>query len=458
MNTPRIIGLAGLLLLAACGDKDSDIGSEVVNGEPIAEAGPNQVLPADSEVRLSGAGSSDPDGDPLSYQWTFLSVPQTSALSGGDGFSANGSSAALATTFRPDAIGTYVIELVVNDGQADSSPDVVTITAQDPADIPVADAGIDRTVNVSELVELDGSRSYDRQGRPLTYHWSFVEVSELSGLTDGSISGADSVSASFTPDAHGVYIVNLVVNNGLTDSAADAAVFTVLGNDGVPVPNPGEDRMVEDCTTVQLDGSGSADPDGDSLRYFWTVQTVPEGSSVNSSSFSDRAVAQPTIWLDIAGVYVVSLAVYDGNTWSNASLVTLTAEERSFNTPPTVTITPWETIAAGDAECTLNGYNYTCDDCPDQTVEFGGNVVISDAENDPYTLVWELTAGDGEIDDPNSLVTEVTFEDAAVSTISTCDDNEYELTLTVVDCPGATVTTATPVVVQCCGVEETDSN
>ena len=96
---------------------------EPLNSAPVAHAGPDQNVKTGSEVTLDGSTSSDADGDMLSYSWSFQSVP-------------NGSSATLSNpsaekpTFTADVNGTYLLNLVVNDGFVDSASDSVTITAQ----------------------------------------------------------------------------------------------------------------------------------------------------------------------------------------------------------------------------------------------------------------------------------------------------------------------------------------
>jgi hypothetical protein len=62
-----------------------------------------------STVLLDGSQSSDVDGDPLTYRWALTSVPP--------GSTATLSNLAIVTpTFRVDHAGTYVAQLIVNDG------------------------------------------------------------------------------------------------------------------------------------------------------------------------------------------------------------------------------------------------------------------------------------------------------------------------------------------------------
>jgi hypothetical protein len=55
-----------------------------------------------------------------------------------------------------------------------------------------------------------------------------------------------------------------------------------------PIANAGPDQTVNESSTVQLDGTGSSDPDGDPINYSWTqVQGTPV-------TLSDASSAQPT--------------------------------------------------------------------------------------------------------------------------------------------------------------------
>lgn len=459
MRTPSL--MATLALLAACtttGGKDTAGDGGAANQKPVAEAGEAINQTADSAVDLSGAASSDPDGDvPLVYHWGFDHLPTGSNLGSMESpFTANHTDAAVATTFRPDVLGTYVVRLTVTDARGkESDPDYVIVTVEEAETVPVANAGTDVTTDVGTLVTLDGSRSYDPMSRALSYAWSVVDKPTSSSVA--TLTGADSVSASFTPDVKGVYVLNLVVDNGLSRSASDAVTVTAVGDDSAPVANAGPDQEVEDCSTVTLDCSASADPDGDALQYQWEIQNAPTGSSVNNASFSDRTAARPTFYPDVAGEYLISCAVSDGTTWSAPDLVTVDASERRSNERPSISAGSDVTVSGGSATCTESGYSYDCDECAAVVTTLGGDATVTDADGDPLTVLWTTTSTDATIADPTSLVTTVTLEDAEPTEPGDCEDTEYEFELTVIDCTGSTVTDRVTLTVNCCGVEDTSA-
>jgi len=91
-------------------------GGGTSNHSPIANAGPDQ-LTASSPVDLDGSGSSDPDGDTITYSWV--------KISGIDGTISD--STLESPTFTTGNTGEVVFELTVSDGRK-SSTDSVTIT------------------------------------------------------------------------------------------------------------------------------------------------------------------------------------------------------------------------------------------------------------------------------------------------------------------------------------------
>jgi hypothetical protein len=90
------------------------------NLKPVANAGTSQSVVVGDTVTLDGSGSLDANNDPLTYKWEFSSVPEGS-------LSAISDTAAVITTFIPDLPGTYVVQLVVNDGLVDSDPSTIQV-------------------------------------------------------------------------------------------------------------------------------------------------------------------------------------------------------------------------------------------------------------------------------------------------------------------------------------------
>ena len=186
------------------------------NSPPTADAGPDQAVAAGATVNLDGSGSSDADGDPLTYSWTLTSVPSGSTAALSD-------PAVFNPTFVADMAGDYVAQLVVNDGTADSAADSVTISASGANVPPVADAGPDQAVAAGAIVNLDGSGSSDADGDTLTYSWSLTSVP--SGST-AALSDPAAVMPTFVADMAGDYVAQLVVNDGMANSDPDTVMIT----------------------------------------------------------------------------------------------------------------------------------------------------------------------------------------------------------------------------------------
>ncbi len=125
--TPDVDGTYTLILIVNDGKvnsaPDTLVVTSVSNFVPVADAGADQTVNTGELVSLDGSGSSDADGDTLTYYWS-LAKP-------------DGSSAILAynaslgwAKFTPDIDGTYTLTLIVNDGKVSSAPDTVVITSR----------------------------------------------------------------------------------------------------------------------------------------------------------------------------------------------------------------------------------------------------------------------------------------------------------------------------------------
>jgi RHS repeat-associated protein len=389
----------------------------IPNTAPIANAGPDQTVDSGSVVQLSGAASSDIDGDTLSYNWSISSAP-------------NGSTVALVNTdtvapeFQPDQTGVYIIQLTVNDGALDSSPDLVEITLDPvatPNTAPVADAGPDQTVDSGSVVQLSGTASSDIDGDTLSYNWS---ISAAPTGSTASLVNAGSVTPEFQPDQTGSYVIQLIVNDGTLDSSPDLVEITldpVATPNTAPVADAGPDQTVDSGSVVQLSGTASSDIDGDTLSYSWSISAAPTGST---ASLVNAGSVTPEFQPDQTGSYVIQLIVNDGTLDSTPDQVAITVEAIIIpNTAPTANAGSDQTVDIGtliqltgidsiDAEADTLSYSWSIFSAPNGSTALLVNTDSVKPEFQPDqtgSYIIQLIVNDGELDSAADLV-EITIE------------------------------------------------
>src|SRR5262249_1932908 len=93
------------------------------NSAPVADAGLDQTVSTGSLVSLNGSRSTDADGDSITFSWSFVSRPAGSVARLSD-------SSAVLPTFVADRPGSYVVQLIVNDGVNASIPDTIVIATR----------------------------------------------------------------------------------------------------------------------------------------------------------------------------------------------------------------------------------------------------------------------------------------------------------------------------------------
>lgn len=285
---------------------------ERVNQAPIANAGPDQMVHPGAMVILDGSGSSDPDEDyPLTYYWQIISKPEGSTAELSDPCDVNPS-------FVADMLDDYIIELVVTDSMgAQSIADSVLVSTFNTP--PVADAGPDQAIiELYTTVQLDGTQSYDFEGDPITYFWTITQkpAESIAELDDPC-----SVTPTFVADVHGDYVITLVVTD-IFETVSEPDNVIVSFENVKPVADAGVNQDVVQDDTVNLDGSGSYDGNGDLLTYSWSIVSKPVGSLAELSEPNSVA---PSFVADLPGEYIVSLVVNDGFVDSDPANVTILA-------------------------------------------------------------------------------------------------------------------------------------
>jgi hypothetical protein len=168
--------------------------------------------------------SSDPDGSAVTYQWT---APAGITLS---------STTSSKPTFTAPQVSVntnYTFSLTVNDGTINSVADQIVVTVLQVNKVPVANAGIDQSVNQGIVVTLDGTVSSDPDGSPLKYAWTAPAGITLSSTTVAKPSfTTPSVSTSTS------YIFSLIVNDGTANSTADLVIISVMPTINLMITTP----------------------------------------------------------------------------------------------------------------------------------------------------------------------------------------------------------------------------
>jgi hypothetical protein len=246
---------------------ESDFSNEVSaalstsNQPPLANAGPDQNVNEGLTVTLNGANSMDPEGGALTYSWYQVSGTHVTLTN----------PSAAQTTFMPPNVGpngeTFGFQLTVTDSGGLQSADTCLVNVLWINQPPSANAGTDLSVNEGTIVRLNGSNSTDPDGFALSYEWS-----QTSG-TPVVLSSADVAQPTFMAPGVGEAGESLTFQLTVTDSvglqARDFCIVNVVWVNQPPVANAGPDQNADQSASVTLNGTGSTEPDGETLAYSW---------------------------------------------------------------------------------------------------------------------------------------------------------------------------------------------
>ena len=358
------VGFAAPLMAQA----QPPVTSRVSNSPPIVDAGADQTVDGGTSISLSGTAS-DVDNDPLTFEWVQVSgtnVTINNSTTLAPGFTAPP---------RNFSAQTLVFELRANDGSF-TSADQLTITVR-ANQAPTANVVAPTNIIASQTVTLDGSGSTDPEDDTLIYQWS------QTGGPSVTINDAFSPIASFVvPQAASSqqsYEFQLLVADSF-DAVDTTRVSMTQAANGSPVADAGADQTVGGQTNVGLDGSGSSDPDGDTLFYSWAQTSGPavtlSADDIANPTFTAPAATgqtqivefQLTVRDRVANTNV--RIAFDPNEDSDSVAITIAA-----NRPPVAD-------AGGDQGPIDSG----------QTVTLNGSA-SADPDNDALTYIWTQVSG-----------------------------------------------------------------
>ncbi len=257
------------------------------NQAPVAEAmGPYAGLVGQS-VSFDASGSSDADGQIVSYDWSF-----------GDGASGTG----VKPTHSYAAKGTYNVTLTVTDDKNAVDSDVASVSIEQPNQAPIADPSGPYIGTAGDALSFDGSGSSDADGSISSYVWDFGDNSTGTGA-----------NPSHTYDRSGSYNVTLRVtdNGGLSGTGITTATIGDIANEP-PVANAGGPYMGTANMAISFNANASNDPDGTIASYVWDFG---DGSSGTGVAVSHAYAAE--------GTYNVTLKVTDNDGIMDSATVTV---------------------------------------------------------------------------------------------------------------------------------------
>lgn len=405
-NTDHDITLNGLLFHGTDGDSHQVVSSSLL----VVEPGGFFVFGSNADMDTNGGASVD-------YQWAGITLANEvddiymdiegvtiDSLSWDDGFT------------MPDPAGASIM---VDPGyySADANDDTaVWCAATQPWGAETGDRGSPNTVN-----ELCSTWDHDGDG------------------FSGDMGDCDDYNDTVYP---GAYEGNPALDNDC-DGDIEEAPFSV----------PTLITVAEACSDFQLSGTDSYDNQDSALTYTWELVSAPSGSDRTSADLSSTTAAQPTFNPDVPGDYVFTLTVNDGGTDSLPTTLTVTVDERSFNTAPVADAGGDQTVTGtGDCQAISYGVSYDCDDCAATNADLSATG-SSDPNSDRLEYTWELVTGStsyASISDSEGDSTRVSFS-AVPSTYAVDTDYEATIRLTAQDCMGATDTVDVVVTYTCTG-------
>ncbi|MDB5105962.1 MAG: hypothetical protein JWP91_3651 [Fibrobacteres bacterium] len=247
--------------------------------------------------------------------------------------------------------GNHTLRITMN--TADFNLNYLDFATAAGNQVPVANAGADKAVNVNTLVTLDGRASSDPDNgpSPLTYSWT-----KFSGPA-ATLNNANTSQPNFTPATTGTYVFRLTVSDGAASATDDIQVVVSSAPVGIALPGRieaeafktgGENVGYHDLTATNLGGA------------YRTAEAVDIEATTDGGAGYNVGWIDAGEWLafDVnvatAGSYTFTARIASGNAGTKTMAISVDggAAIATFNTTDA---TGWQTFK----DVVVSGVNLT---------------------------------------------------------------------------------------------------
>ena len=287
------------------------------NREPVAQLTLQEPVVAGTEAELDASGSSDPDGDRLTYEFWYETED------GETDRTLESGSSKVQVRFPPEE-NQRTIGVRVYDEFGDHDAVQKYVWGYDRRRVPRA--AIDATpshVRTGRAVIFDASRTLiGGSGGGASYEWD-LDGEQGYELNTG---GVDHAMRSYDTPGHRTARVRVTNHLGFTDFAT-ADVYVGDGPHAVLATEPATPCVGQ---SVAFSADGSTDPDNDIVRYQWDVDDV---AGFERDSTEPRA--EHTYYT--AGTHFVSVRVTDATGNMDTATLELQVDDCG-DTPPSAAL------------------------------------------------------------------------------------------------------------------------
>jgi chitodextrinase len=228
-------------------------GSNDDETEPIADNGGPYYGTVDDAIYFDGSASYDPDGIITIFEWDF-----------GDGTTGTG----VTPTHTYLLGGNHTIILTITDNENNTDIDITYAIIEgesiEPSNVqPISDANGPYHGTVDDIINFDGSNSYDTDGVIAEYEWDFGDGTTNLGVTSSHIYssvGNYTVSLTVTDDG-GKTNLDITYTN-ISETLTNSTNIIPFADAGGPYY-----EIID--IPITFNGAQSFDSDGKIIEYIW---------------------------------------------------------------------------------------------------------------------------------------------------------------------------------------------